>query len=333
MAQVCIPLCFTVVLDPMASLEPDLHVRLLAVQSALSAVVFTVKKLLSGALPVPPSTTRSAGRRRRRQATLKKLSDASRRRSADLVDEKVQTICLYDAQKDVFEVPCAGESEAVVSEVSFPVRACLEVYRIEDPTFAQVDLFHSRSTVCALALPSCVSGFSDNDLAYGDACRLANVVNVVKDLLDRSLFGFEQTLGRGPSGKGAAGKPISKKQFVSFFNGSFTSGVGPTVASVSNVSAALRPSHASGHECRQQSCGRYVTAVWCSTFEKQCVSLVVSVLDSCFVGVHRYLFPVLCPCPLFHSLWRGVHRWLCHLFSLCCCVVGVFAYLVAWACL
>ena len=103
----------------MASLEPNLHAELLAVQSVLTALVLTVEKLLSGAL-VPPSTTRSAGRCRRRQAILKKLFDASRRRSADMVDEGVQTA----PQQDAFEALCACESEAVVSEVSFPVPAC-----------------------------------------------------------------------------------------------------------------------------------------------------------------------------------------------------------------
>ena len=88
----------------MASLEPAVHAELLAVQSALSALVATVKKLTSGALPQPPSTTRSASRRRRRQATLCKLYVASQRRSAELVDKEVQTPSLDIAQPDVVEV-------------------------------------------------------------------------------------------------------------------------------------------------------------------------------------------------------------------------------------
>ena len=142
---------------------------------------------------------------------LKKLFDVSQRRSAGFMDKEVHTAGLFDVQQDAFEAPCAGESEAVVSEVSFLVPVCHETYRIDNPTLTQVDLFQSRSTVFALVLPSGVSGFSDNAVAYGDACRLANVVNVVKDSLDRSLFGFEQMPGRGPSSRGTEGKPIRKK--------------------------------------------------------------------------------------------------------------------------
>jgi len=233
----------------MASLEPAVHAELLAVQSALSALVATVKKLTSGALPQPPSTTRSASRRRRRQATLLKLFDASQRRSAELVDKEVQAPCLEVAQPDV-EVPIGVVSEAEGLEVPFPTPDSI-AHHIVHP-HSQVDLFQSGSSVCAFALPLGVGGFSDTQLAYGDACRLSNVVNCVKDLLDRSLFGFEKTLGRGPRSRGAEGKPVSKEQFVALFNGSFTPGVGPSDASVSKSSVALQPPQVSGHECKQQ---------------------------------------------------------------------------------
>ena len=59
----------------------------------------------------------------------------------------MQTTGLDDAQQDVVVIPCAGVSEAEVSEVSFPAPAYHEAYRIDDHTPSQVDMFQSRSTV------------------------------------------------------------------------------------------------------------------------------------------------------------------------------------------
>ena len=103
-------------------------------------------------------------------------------------------------------------------------------------------------------------GCSREECAYGDACRLANVVNSVKLVLDQSLLSFEYKLGRGPKGRLAEGMSFSKGQFATIFNdvpipsirdpAILKTGLGPSDASV--VSAGLQPSHQSGQECKQQ---------------------------------------------------------------------------------
>jgi hypothetical protein len=119
---------FRLVLSLMDCLEPlDVHAKLLAVQSLVSALVLAVTKSTGGRPTSPAAISHSQKRRQRRQVTLRKFYDASQRRSADMVDKEVQNPGIDAPQQVVLEAPCAGVSEAAAADVSVPVPACLDL--------------------------------------------------------------------------------------------------------------------------------------------------------------------------------------------------------------
>ena len=89
----------------MENLVPaDFCARLLAVESAVHALILVLQKVTSGPSVSPPCATRSNARRRRRQATLRKLYAAT---------QGVRVVAAHDNA-------CQTSDSAVKSEVELP---------------------------------------------------------------------------------------------------------------------------------------------------------------------------------------------------------------------